>query len=409
MISDYEKERLKDILRFDSVQASPEENKPFGAGVYACLEYALDMMKKTGLTVKNVDGYCGWGECGKGLLFGVLCHLDVVPVGKGWHYPPFGAVEENGKIYARGALDDKGPFMAAFFALERLLKEGLEPKKRIRFILGCNEESGWECMTRYKKTEEMPSLGFSPDADFPVINCEKGIVHYSFTYPLPEGLISLNAGERANMVPDEAAATLKSGEILTEKGVSAHGSTPEKGVNALLKLLDKLKNKFAFAAELLAAFSDPTGKAVGLDISDEKSGKLTFNLGTAETAGGKLIFKLDVRYPVSCRVEDLTATLKKHLSAKVEVISDQPPLYVEKDHPLVKTLLSAYNEVTGENAEPITIGGGTYARVLPLGVAFGPCFPGSPAGIHCPDEYIDLYDFERSIEIYYRALKELCF
>ena len=173
MISESEKTRLKEILRINSVQAPAENGMPFGKGAYDCLVYALDMMQKSGLTVKNIDGYCGWGEIGEGDLFGILCHLDVVPVGKGWRYPPFGATEENGKIYARGALDDKGPFMAAFFALERLLDEGLKPKKRIRFILGCNEESGWACMDRYKETEEMPALGFSPDADFPVINGEK--------------------------------------------------------------------------------------------------------------------------------------------------------------------------------------------------------------------------------------------
>ena len=362
MISAREKERLKEILRFDSVQAPPEKNKPFGPGVYACLEYALDMMKQSGLTVKNVDGYCGYGECGKGLLFGVLCHLDVVPVGKGWRYPPFGAVEEDGKIYARGALDDKGPFMAAFFALERLLKEGLVPKKRIRFIVGCNEESGWGCMDRYKKTEEMPSLGFSPDADFPVINCEKGIVHHAISYPLPDGLLSVSAGERVNMVPDEATATFSDGTVLTEKGISAHGSTPQKGDNALLKLLKILSDKYDFATELYSAFSDPTGKNVGLDISDEVSGNLTQNLGTARTENGKIIFESDIRYPVSYKAEELTKILQNHLTGEVACYNVQPPLYVEKDHPLVQALLSSYNEVTGESAEPIAIGGGTYAR-----------------------------------------------
>ncbi len=409
MISESEKTRLKEILRIDSVQAPAENGKPFGPGAHDCLIYALDMMKKSGLTVKNVDGYCGWGEVGSGDLFGILCHLDVVPVGKGWHYPPFGATEEDGRIYARGALDDKGPFMAAFFALERLLSEGLSPKKRIRFILGCNEESGWACMDRYKTTEEMPSLGFSPDADFPVINCEKGIVYHSITYPLPEGLISIQAGERANMVPDEATAVLSDGTVLTEKGVSAHGSTPQKGDNALLKLLKKLVNKFDFAKEAYDAFSDPTGKNIGLDLTDEISGDLTHNLGTARTENGKVVFELDVRHPVTYRKEQITAILTEKLTGAVKETFFHLPLYVPEDHPLVRALLKAYNEVTGQNAKPIVIGGGTYARVLPCGVAFGPCFPESSAGIHCPDEYLDVSDFEKTIDIYYRAIKSLCF
>ncbi len=409
MVSARDIERLKEILRFDSVQGAPENGKPFGPGVYDCLCYALDMMEKSGLTVKNGNGYYGYGECGKGPLFGVLCHLDVVPVGKGWHYPPFGAVEENGKIYARGALDDKGPFMAAFFAFEKLLAEGLTPKKRVRFIVGCNEESGWACMDKYKEQEELPEMGFSPDADFPVINCEKGIAHYSIAYPLPEGLTSIEAGERANMVPDEAKAVLTGGAVLTEKGISAHGSTPEKGDNALLKLLKKLSDKFCFAKEISEAFSDPNGKTAGIDLIDDVSGKLSQNLGTARTEDGKVVFQLDVRYPISYAAEEIDALLRKRLTAEIRIINDQRPLYVKKDHPLVSTLLAAYNKVTGENAQPITIGGGTYARVLPVGVAFGPCFPGSPAGIHCADEYIDLEEFEKATKIYYYALKDLCF
>ncbi len=409
MIFENEKKRLKEILRIDSVQAPPETEKPFGKGAYECLVYALDMMKKSGLTVKNVDGYCGWGEVGEGDLFGILCHLDVVPVGKGWHYPPFGATEEDGRIYARGALDDKGPFMAAFFALERLLNEGLTPKKRVRFILGCNEESGWACMDRYKETEEMPSLGFSPDADFPVINCEKGIVYHSVAYPLPSGLLSLQAGQRANMVPDEASALLSDGTILTEKGVAAHGSTPQKGENALLKLLQKLSDKFDFAKEVFSAFAEPSGKAIGLDLSDDVSGVLTHNLGTARVENEKIIFELDIRHPVSVRKEFITEILKSRLTGDVREIFFHLPLFVPENHPLVTSLLAAYNEVTGQNARPITIGGGTYARVLPCGVAFGPCFPDSSAGIHCPDEYLDLRDFEKTIDIYYRALKSLCF
>ncbi len=409
MISEENSKRLKAILSIDSVQSAPEKGKPFGAGVYSCLEYALNMMKDSGLTVKNGDGYYGYGECGKGPLFGVLCHLDVVPVGKGWHYPPFGAVQENNKIYARGALDDKGPFMAAFFALEKLLKEGLTPKKRIRFILGCNEESGWACMDKYKEREEMPSLGFSPDADFPVINCEKGIVYHSLTYPLPRGILALNAGQRANMVPDEASVTFSDGTTLVEKGLSAHGSTPQKGENALLKLLNKLQDTYPFAAELYHSFADPSGASIGLNFSDDVSGALTHNLGTARTVGNKLVFELDIRHPVTYKKEQITELLQLCLSGEVKETFFHLPLYLPEDHPLVKTLLASYNEVIGENARPITIGGGTYARVLPCGVAFGPCFPESPAGIHCADEYLDLDEFEKATEIYYRALKKLCF
>lgn len=423
------KESLIEVLKYDSVQGEPEPGKPFGKGVYDCLCYSLELMKSMGFRVKNVDGYCGWGEIGEGELFGVLCHLDVVPVGKGWTFPPFGAEEHNGKIYARGALDDKSPFIATLYAIKALLDEGRLPKKRIRIILGCNEESGWGCMDRYVKTEEMPVMGFSPDADFPVIYCEKGIVYHSISYPKPLGLEFITAGERANMVPDEAvckvlfdkelfekaklclAETEVCGEYLTIKthGVSAHGSTPENGENALIKLLDILRIKYPVFDELYKAFAANDGSGIGLNISDEPSGKLTLNLGTANTNANELVFELDVRHPVTYDKEFVTEKLKENLTGKAEQTFFHLPLYVEKDHVLVKSLLAAYNKVMGTNAEPISIGGGTYARVLPCGVAFGPVFPGSGANIHCPDEYVDVAEFYKSMEIYYEAIKTLCF
>ncbi len=423
------KKSLIEVLKYDSVQGEPEPGKPFGKGVYDCLCYSLELMKSMGFRVKNVDGYCGWGEIGEGELFGVLCHLDVVPVGKGWTFPPFGAEEHNGKIYARGALDDKSPFIATLYAIKALLDEGRLPKKRIRIILGCNEESGWGCMDRYVKTEEMPVMGFSPDADFPVIYCEKGIVYHSISYPKPLGLEFITAGERANMVPDEAvckvlfdkelfekaklclAETEVCGEYLAIKthGVSAHGSTPENGENALIKLLDILRIKYPVFDELYKAFAANDGSGIGLNISDEPSGKLTLNLGTASTNANELVFELDVRHPVTYDKEFVTERLRENLTGKVEQTFFHLPLYVEKDHVLVKSLLAAYNKVMGTNAEPISIGGGTYARVLPCGVAFGPVFPGSGANIHCPDEYVDVAEFNKSMEIYYEAIKTLCF
>ena len=423
------KEYLKSLLSIDSVEKAPKEGMPFGEGVYECLEKALAILKQEGFRVKNGGGYYGYGEIGEGELFGILTHLDVVPAGKDWTKPPFGATEGNGRIYGRGALDDKSPFIACLYAVKRLLEEGRRPKKRIRFILGCDEESGWKCMEAYEKNEEMPSLGISPDGDFPVINCEKGIVYHSLRYPKPTNIDYIVSGERANMVPDYAEAKIllskqgkeiaqnadceikEDGEctIIKTKGVSAHGSHPENGVNALISLMKILSPENEICREIYEKLSAFNGENIGLNISDEKSGRLTLNVGTAKTDNESIIFEIDVRHPVSYKKEFITEKLKTHLTGEVKETFFHLPLYVEKTHPLVKTLLKAYNIVTGENAEPISIGGGTYARVLPLGVAFGPCFPDSEAGIHCADEYVDLKEFETASEIYYEALKELCF
>ena len=425
------KEYLTTLLKIKSVESESKEGMPFGEGVEHCLSYALDILKDEGFKIKNGKGYYGYGDIGEGdEIFGILCHLDVVPEGKGWTYPPFGAEEHDNKIYARGALDDKAPFIASLYAIKKLVDENHKFSKKIRIILGCDEESGWKCMDEYVKNEKMPDIGFSPDGDFPVINCEKGIVYHSIRYPKPEYIYYIKSGERANMVPDYAEAKV----ILTPEiydilqkfdkkiyeidysdeyaliktyGKSAHGSHPENGENALIKLINLL-GKYDKVFKELSVFSESDGNLIGLNIEDEKSGKLTLNLGTALTENGEMIFELDVRHPVSFGKEYVTEKLKEKLSGKVEETFYHLPLYVDKKHPLVKTLLSAYNKVTGENAEPISIGGGTYARVLPLGVAFGPCFPNSKAGIHCADEYVDLDEFKKMADIYYYALKELC-
>ncbi len=423
-------EFLKNILRIDSTEGEYSEGAPFGKGVRECLDLSLAEMSKYGLDVKNGDGYYGYGEIGTGDLFGVLAHLDVVPKGDGWTYDPFGAVEKDGKIFARGALDDKGPFVASFFAFAELLAEGLVPKKKVRFILGCDEESGWKCMDRYCEREEMPKMGFSPDGDFPVINCEKGIVYHTLKMPLPDGMIAFRGGERANMVPNYAEAIFvangkvmdyldsngieyrRAGKrlVVSAEGVSCHGSHPEAGVNAIIKLLEKIHTYDYRLTAIYHAFCLSDGSNVKLDLKDKESGALTLNLGCVKSENKEITMELDIRHPISYNKDKITKILTKELpDIEVEQGFYHLPLYVAKDNELVESLLSAYNEVTGEKAGPVCIGGGTYARVLPLGVAFGPCFPGGNGGMHCADEYIGIEDFKKMKEIYKVAFKKLCF
>jgi|AGTN01.2.fsa_nt_gi dipeptidase, putative len=421
---------LKDLIRIDSVETEATPGNPFGEGNSKALAYALSLMSSFGFKTKNVDNFCGWGEIGSGELFGVLAHLDVVPEGTGWSHPPYSAETENGYLYGRGALDDKGPAVAAIFALASLAAEGKTPKKRVRIILGLDEESGWKCMDRYRETEELPVSGFSPDADFPVINCEKGIVYHKLVAEIPAGLYYIKAGTRPNVVPAEAEAALeydkdvekaalkkglkikKEGDKLTvySTGKSCHASAPWEGESALVPLLEVLGKKYALCKTLSAAFSNYDGSGVGLKMADAESGALTLNLGVAETENGELIFSLDIRHPITYKKDDLTGILKKNLTG-IEVRQDffHLPLYVAPDNPLVLKLLEAYDSVTGGKSAPITIGGGTYARVLPLGVAFGPLFPGEASTIHQADERISIENFEKTIRIYKKALELLCF
>jgi succinyl-diaminopimelate desuccinylase len=185
---------------------------PFGPGIQEGLEWILALGEKFGFTVKNVEGYAGHIEMGSGDLLGILGHIDVVPEGEGWSVPPFSATIKDGKIFGRGALDDKGPSLAALFAMKAIIDAQIPLNKRVRLIIGTDEESGWADMDYYFSKEEVPQIGFAPDAEFPVIHAEKGILHlelsksYSTAFP---HLVRIHGGERANVVPDYCEVTLK--------------------------------------------------------------------------------------------------------------------------------------------------------------------------------------------------------
>jgi len=434
----YEKQMTDTLLSFlatDSVQSEPQEGAPFGAGTRAVLDKFLSLAASFGMRIKDVDGYCGWAEIGEGELLGIPVHLDTVPFGEDWTHSPLGEVaEENGetRIFGRGAEDDKGPCVAVLYALKALLDEGKTPTRRVRIIAGLNEESGWKCIERYLATEEVPKMSFSPDADFPVIFCEKGVLHVAVTMKKPAEVLSFNGGERVNMVADRAtlevtrlsdaafSKCLKGGVKvkftadgfrLSAEGVSAHGSTPDKGENALLKILYAVKSTNDFLADLYDFFHKTDGSGVGLKRSDDVSGNLTLNLGKAETTGDQITLYLDIRYPATHKEEDILSALRSALGDKatVTVKGRHLPLYVSKDSELVRSLTDAYNEVTGENAQPIAIGGATYARAFPNAVAFGPVFPGEDSRIHQKDESISLKNFIKCAEIYKKALEKLAF
>ncbi|HCJ01443.1 MAG TPA: dipeptidase PepV [Clostridiales bacterium] len=433
----YEKEMtntLLSLLSVNSVQGEPAEGAPFGKGTKQALERFLRVAASFGMQTKDLDGYCGYAEIGEGELLGIPFHLDTVPFGEDWSHSPLGEVVTQGEervIYGRGTEDDKGPAVAVLYALKSLLDECRTPKRRVRLIAGLNEESGWKCIEHYLATQEIPALSFSPDADFPVIHSEKGVCHLTLTFDLPQEVYSFSGGERVNMVADRATlevATLsdaafskclkggikvkmtEKGFLLSATGISAHGSTPEKGENALLKILYAVKSSGDFLADLYDAFHQTDGSGLGIALSDQKSGALTLNLGKAETQNGKVILSLDIRYPVTFTEKDITERIAKAMpQATLTVVGRHLPLYVDPHSELVTSLMDAYNEVTGENAKPIAIGGATYARAFPNAVAFGPVFPGEDSKIHQKDESIALSAFLRAAEIYRRALEKLAF
>lgn len=451
---------LQGILQIRSVldEENATEDAPLGVGVKEALQYLLDLGEKDGFIPKNVGNLAGHLEMGTGdELVGILCHVDVVPEGDGWSVDPYGGIVKDDKIYARGSSDDKGPTMAAYYAMKIVKELGIPLEKRVRMIIGTDEESEWRCVDHYFKHEEMPDMGFAPDADFPIIYAEKGIADYDIVQKVEESghsnknepiqLVSFHSGRRYNMVPDFAQAKLfmqkeqteilqkyndflqqvnlkgkyyvESGELVLElEGISAHGMEPRNGKNAGLILasfladisLDKQGDQFIkFAANYL--FEKSRGEGFGIQYADDITGDLTINVGKMDyeqADGGR--FGLNMRYPVTFDMEQGKSSIEKHVKQEgfsIENFSDSKPHHVDENDELVQVLKKVYEEQTGEKAELLAIGGGTYARSLKSGVAFGALFPGRPDVMHQKDEYMFIEDLVKATAIYAQAIYEL--
>ncbi len=416
---------LQKLISIDSVESEPASAMPFGRGVHDALGFYLDLAAGMGFETKSYDGYAGEvilpgnGKGGKKDGVAVLVHLDVVPAGGGWTVPPFSGTVKNGKIFGRGATDDKGAAVVCLYVMKKLLDEGVKLSKDIVLIAGCDEESGQLCMKYYKENAVMPDLGFSPDADFPVINCEKTILQLKLTLAADSGFLGLvdatDSGTRPNIVPEYASATLKNGEKLSFAGRAAHSMVSFEGDNAIHKLVTELRKRAGqggsaaldFMAERLC---DTDGAGLDIKSRDDKSGSLTLNFASLKLLKNKTLeIVIDLRCPLSQSLENITGAIKGKMpqGGRIEILYNQPGLYVSPDDPLVKTLLSAYEKITGEKGGCIISGGGTYARQLKTGVAFGPSEPNAENNIHSADEFVEIARLGTMFDIYYEAIKKL--
>lgn len=447
-------EDLFTLLRIDSVRddSKVSEDAPVGPGPKKALEAFLEIGKRDGFTTKETGNIAGHIEYGEGdELMGVLAHVDVVPTGTGWETDPFEPVIKNDRIYARGASDDKGPGMAAYYAIKIIKELGLPVSKRVRFIIGTDEESDWQCMDHYLSVEEKPDFGFSPDADFPIINGEKGnLTVYVNVHGGNKGgkneLIRFEAGLRENMVPQDAIAVFNSqeaeviekafydfadtspidGTVEVDKnkvtikvvGKAAHGMEPRGGFNAGTYLAAFLSNfKFGEDAQnfiqLTANYlhEDSRAEQLELNFEDEVMGDLTMNPGVfsfTPEEGGQIA--VNFRFPRGMDFQSIEQKMEDKL-AEYDVTfkrgKAKTPHYVPADDPLVKTLLDVYHKQTGLEAKEHSIGGGTYGRLLERGVAYGAMFPDSIDTMHQANEFIALEDLTRACAIYAEAIYEL--
>lgn len=436
---------LQQNLRIPSVEGPAEEGAPYGIHCRRSLDHVLEAAEAMGFRTCNMDGHIGWCEYGSGEeMVAVLGHLDVVPTGDGWSFDPWGGEIKDDKIFGRGTMDDKGPSIAALFALEALRDSGLPLKRRIRLLFGCNEETSAQDVKYYlAQGGEIPVMGFTPDAEYPVINGEKGIItahcSRSFTQSGKLKLVSFRGGTASNVVPGYAKAELACEKTLAEEiarkqiekvtftvtntgllveaqGENAHGSTPWLGENAVGRLILALKELpfegelagiIAFLAEKLGM--DTIGKASGIHLWDEASGDMSFNWGvmTADESSMELI--INYRYPVTYEFADcgpaFQTLLESHGFAVKQVHKEK--LYIPADSELVQILLKVYREHTGIDGKPVCIGGGTYAKCLPNILAFGPIFPGDEVREHKPDEFMEIPKLMKNAQIIASVMYEM--
>lgn len=443
------------LMKIPSVRddSAATDEYPLGPRPAQALKAFLEMAEQDGFKVKNIDNLVGYAEWGEGdETLAILAHLDVMPAGKGWDTDPFDPVIKDGNLYGRGASDDKGPGMAAYYALKQLKDQGVKFNKKVRFIVGTDEESNWTGMHRYFEVEPAPTFGFSPDAEFPVINGEKGQVSLLLDIPAGNGetptkLLSFKAGLRFNMVPREAVAVLQTtnpqqvtndftqfiqanpvegqatpvenGLQLTVIGKAAHGMEPEKGINAgtyLAKFLDQYDfangahSFIKFVADYLHLDTRMTG--FNGAFADPVMGELTMNAGILTfdaNEGGHI--NMNFRFPKGITPAKLEAIVKQvtdQLQINVKLGPAQEPHYVDPADPIVKTLMQAYINQTGDHdAQPEVVGGGTYGRLMKRGVAFGALMPHTPNTMHQANEYQPVDDLITSMAIYMEAINNL--
>ena len=455
-VLNHKEDLLKDLFELLSVRSilgtDITEETPFGSGPREALDLILSFGKRDGYKTKLVENKAGHIEVGQGEeLFGILGHVDVVPVVEAdWTSHPFKPEIRDGKIFARGSLDDKGPTMAAYYAVKLLDKLGVKWNKRVRVIVGSDEETGFRCVEAYFKHEEQPASGFTPDAMFPLVYAEKARATFDHKLKFVDEdgqynykLVKFNGGQVLNMVVASAKAELEGeasdikekfenflaqekleGEVevgntikLTVKGKAAHGSTPQYGINGATKLAEFLstlgldnngKNFVDYIVEKLA--NDPFGEKLEINYSDDEMGEATYNYGILEYDLERKIglVSTDCRHPKKFDLVDRLNGIKVD-NIDIEVTSTKEAHYVPKDDELVTTLMDVYRKHTGDTKnDAFVLGGGTYARCLKKGVAFGLLFPGKEDTMHQANEYLEVEDLLLATAIYAEGIYKLC-
>ena len=445
-IAENKEQLLQDIaalVAIDSVEGTPEEGAPFGAGPRAALDKTLALAAGMGFATRNCENYIGYAELAGAdpeKYLATICHVDVVPVGNGWTADPFKMRIQDGWLLGRGVSDDKGPMIVTLYALKFLKEQGYQLRYPIRAIVGDNEETHMNDVKYYLENYPAPVFCFTPDAEFPVCNGEKGHFGGKIVSPVCNGVIAeFEGGVANNAVPDRASALVKTdisklknapnitlepegdGVRVRGWGKSGHAAMPEGTVNAIGLVVDYLLDnglcndaERAYLEALRKLHSSTAGTGLGIDCADGPFGPLTIIGGRIYMEDGKLVQTIDSRFPTCTNGEKLTAQVTAALGegAKLEDVDAAEPFYIEADSPAIRACIDTYNEVTGENATPFTMGGGTYARHFPYAVSFGPAhedvkLPAFGGPMHGANEGNPIDKLLEAVKIYILALLRL--
>jgi succinyl-diaminopimelate desuccinylase len=449
------KNTLRELVAVPSYRQPEEENMPYGKSLSEILAKVLNICDKMGLTVRNFDNYVGTADyfSDKSIEpeLGILFHLDVVPEGAGWSYPPFELTELNGRLIGRGTIDDKGPAVSVLYAVKAIKELNIPLKKNFRLIMGCDEENGSGDLAYYCTKEKLPDKVFTPDGSYPVLNIEKGmirsVISKSFSAnSCKKRISSIKGGLAVNAVPETASACLKgftleevnsfidsfsstvkftvnSGSdcvMLNANGRSAHASTPELGDNALTAMLALLSsmpfdecdihNSIKALSELFP-YGEMNGKSCQINCSDEKSGELTLVLSVLELYENNMTAKTDIRFPINKASDEIIQLYKKAVQKHgftLQISLKEEPHYVDENSSFIQTLLGVYEDMTGKNGYCVAIGGLTYVHDTPGGVAFGVEYEGSSHNMHGADEFIYEEELLLNAKIFAEAIIRLC-
>ncbi len=426
---------LVELIKIPSVMDETYELRPFGKEIDNALKKVLEICERIGFkTFYDPEGYYGYAEYGSGEeMIGILGHIDVVSEGdaQNWKHSPFAGDIATGKIFGRGAIDDKGPLVAAIYATKALIDANITFNKRVRIIIGTDEETGWRGICRYVKKEELPTMGFTPDSNFPVVYAEKGLLQFRLKSGKKSDL-RVKGGTAMNAVPESAVyigdhiyklekALKKLGfdhELDNEEvyviGKSAHSAKPSAGINAIVRMADGLKS-INIQSPVIDFLTEKVGftyhgEQIFGNLMDEPSGELTMSVNQIDLSAYGEMIGIDMRIPVTIEKKFIVDGLKRvaeKYGLEYEEVDYLAPLYVAKDTKLIQTLVKVYEEETGLDGDPISTGGATYARSMPNIVAYGPTFPGQEKVAHQADEYIEINAMVKCAQIYAKAIEQL--